>query len=730
MNQKRHIELSVYTRGGYQSSVLRPLEIVKHAYKNGSTAVAVTDFDSVWSYYDFASALRHIDDIAEGPKHEFKVIYGVRIRHVIHGSQHMEVTLLVKNRKGLQNLYRILSACRYPDMREEEPSDMTKWKEIPYFGVVVTMQTILENHEGLLLGRDIDSNLVRKVRDMDEDDLIREVAWYIQMFDYAELRAESFLKEGSKEEYDSVTAKRIAGVLRFAGKNPVAVNDVAAITPEDELCGEILNWGEAKVGYLQSTEEVLKKFSFFEDWTESVVIGNSNRIASMIEPLDLLNEPEEVVFAIADSEKKMRERCAAAATEYYGNPLPEKVGERLRNELALIEKGNSFGVFSYVTDIVDKCHEEGWQTIFRGCVANSLVAHLLGWTNTNPLPPDEDNLWLGQNLPHEFFLGGTLPESPHIEISVSPEARGKLISFLTEQADGEVYTIGFPETESECRWNERTDNYIRQKKIEIADDSRRVVKEKLYAVNHFNVCCHPGAILLVPKGHDITEYAPVMRLDRDMSMTILPKQMLPFDYICLLPDDRLSASQKEIERELSEEYPGCPSWVLLQDDIVASYLSEEDLRRICKGEIYSEDVTETIKPKTAEALVQVLGLIHGTGLWKKNVKELLQNGHTLSDVIVFREDVMHKLMSYGIPRSDAFKIAEIVRRGRASYPGFTGEQEQLMKEHNIPEWLIESMKKVKYLFPKGHELEYVRTALINLWYQKHMRGKSTRCHDT
>lgn len=729
MNQKRHIELSVFTRGGYQSSVLRPLEIVKHAYKNGSTAVAVTDIDSVWSYYDFARAMRDINEIAEGPRHEFKVIYGVRLNHVIYGPEHMSVTLLVKNRKGLQNLYRILSSGKYPDMSEPKCANIPMGIRTPYWGMVVWMQTILENHEGLLRGRNIDAGFVRRVKDLNEHEFIEEVSHYVGMFDYAELRAESFLKEGSREEYDSVTAERIAGVLRFAGKYPVAVNDVAAITPEDELCGEILNWGEAKVGRLQSTEEVLKKFAFFGDWAESVVIGNTNRIASMIEPLNLLNEPETIDFTVPDSEKKVRTRCTVAATEYYGNPLPEEVEERLQKEFALIGKTCSWSVFSYATDITDKCHEEGWQTVFRGCVANSLVAYLLGWTNTDPLPPGEDNLWYGQDLPHEFFLGDALPKIPHIEISISPEARMKLIDYLKKQAGGEVYTIGYPET-SMSDWDTRADRFIARKGIDIPDDLRRVVKEKLYSVNRYYIISHPGAVLLVPRGHDITEYAPVMRLDGEIPMTILPKQMLPFDYICLLPDDRLSASQKEIERELSEEYPGCPSWVLLQDDIVAAYLSEEDVRRICEGTTYSEDVTDTIKPKTAEALIQALGLIHGTGLWKGNVKELLQNGHTLSDVIVFREDVMQKLMSYGINRSDAFKIAEIVRRGRASYPGFTAEQEQLMKEHNIPEWLIESMKKVKYLFPKGHELEYVRTELINLWYQKRIRGKSPQCHDT
>ncbi|MBQ4361290.1 MAG: PolC-type DNA polymerase III, partial [Lachnospiraceae bacterium] len=49
---------------------------------------------------------------------------------------------------------------------------------------------------------------------------------------------------------------------------------------------------------------------------------------------------------------------------------------------------------------------------------------------------------------------------------------------------------------------------------------------------------------------------------------------------------------------------------------------------------------------------------------------------------------------------------EAVRKGRGLKP----DQEADMKEHGVPEWYLESCKKIQYMFPKAHAAAYVMMA--------------------
>jgi len=58
---------------------------------------------------------------------------------------------------------------------------------------------------------------------------------------------------------------------------------------------------------------------------------------------------------------------------------------------------------------------------------------------------------------------------------------------------------------------------------------------------------------------------------------------------------------------------------------------------------------------------------------------------------------MLNLIHYGLPNKTAFKIMEDVRKGK----GLKEEYEQIMREKKVPDWYIESCKKIKYMFPKA-----------------------------
>ena len=100
--------------------------------------------------------------------------------------------------------------------------------------------------------------------------------------------------------------------------------------------------------------------------------------------------------------------------------------------------------------------------------------------------------------------------------------------------------------------------------------------------------------------------------------------------------------------------------------------------------------------------------------WKNNAEHLLAKGTCkLTDTVAFRDDIMLDLIAYGMDRKDAFFIMEHVRKGK----GMTSEQEEMMRAFSVPDWYIESCKKILYLFPKAHAVSYTTVAVRFAWYK-------------
>jgi len=134
------------------------------------------------------------------------------------------------------------------------------------------------------------------------------------------------------------------------------------------------------------------------------------------------------------------------------------------------------------------------------------------------------------------------------------------------------------------------------------------------------------------------------------------------------------------------------------------------------GTNFVKGLLRETKPSKFSELVQISGLSHGTDVWNNNAQDLIKkNICKLEEVIGCRDDIMSYLIEKGLPAQDSFKIMESVRKGK----GLSEDWKTLMREHNVPEWYIDSCLKIKYMFPKAHAVAYVMMALRVAWYKIH-----------
>ena len=126
-----------------------------------------------------------------------------------------------------------------------------------------------------------------------------------------------------------------------------------------------------------------------------------------------------------------------------------------------------------------------------------------------------------------------------------------------------------------------------------------------------------------------------------------------------------------------------------------------------------------VKPNKFADLVKISGLSHGTNVWAGNVRDLiLSDTASFSMVPCCRDDIMVYLINYGMESSDAFKISEFVRKGKAKKePDAWVEHANTMRDYDVPEWFIECCRKIEYMFPKAHACAYVMMAFRVAWFK-------------
>ena len=244
---------------------------------------------------------------------------------------------------------------------------------------------------------------------------------------------------------------------------------------------------------------------------------------------------------------------------------------------------------------------------------------------------------------------------------------------------------------------------------------------------------HPGGIMVVPNYTEVYNFTPIQRPADDSTSDVTTTH---FDYHSisgrLLKLDILGHDDPTVLRMLQDITGVDPKTIPLNDKKVLSLFTSPDALGVTKEELECEvgsyglpefgtkfvrQMLVDTQPQTFSDLVRISGLSHGTDVWLNNAQYFIKEGYTtLRDCIATRDDIMVYLMYKGVAPKTAFTIMESVRKGK----GLTEEFEKTMKENNVEDWYIESCKRIKYMFPKGHAVAYVmmavRVAYFKVYY--------------
>ena len=675
--------------------------------------------------------------------------------------------LLAKNRAGLKNLYKMISQS-YLNYFHRTPT-------VP--------KSLLNRHrEGILVGSACGmGELYGAVMRGAGAQELEKIASYYDYLEIQPICNNGFLVDSGRVSGVEVLQdynRTIYELGKKLSKPVIAASDVHFLDPEDEQYRRILQaakkFSDADRScpiYFRTTDEMLSEFAYLgEETAKEVVVTNTRAIADQIDQIELL--PKELFPPkIEHSAEDLKELVYGKMRRIYGENPPELVRERVETELNTILDHNYDVIYMSAQKLVQNSLEHGYLVGSRGSVGSSIVAYMSGITEVNSLPPHyvcpkcchaefitdgsygcgadmppkdcpecgERMRQDGFDIPFETFLGYPGNEkTPDIDLNFSGEYQAQAHKY-TETLFGSdhVFRAGTIGTLAEKTAYGYVKKYLEERGIHATKAEENRLAQGLVGIKR-TTGQHPGGLVVIPQDMDVTDFCPVQHPADDPNSEIITTH---FEYHCmednLLKLDELGHDDPTMIRMMEDMTGVDAKEILLSDPETMSIftspavlgLPEDDPIIGHTGTIgvpefgtnFTRQMLVDTQPGQFDTLVRLSGFSHGTDVWAGNIHDLIVNGvASVNETIGCRDDIMLYLIARGMEPSLAFKTMEAVRKGKVKKSGsFPGDAEEQMRSMGVPDWWIESARKIAYLFPKAHAVAYVMMAFRIAWFKVH-----------